>query len=167
MEHFKTDWHRYNIKQRLKGARSVTEVAFAQVAGLWMAEICLLFSLHCLLWCSCSRLGSTFDLSRVPPPNKRRAARSNGAIYELGRPLYCYLTHWLSSDSLTVHFYSQLYHRSTPIPALQSGAGLLSLMFLLWKSEVQAINWQTHGLLLSIFTCLSCEVITGWLIGGV
>ena len=31
--HFKSDWHRYNLKQQLKGAKSVTEDQFETITG--------------------------------------------------------------------------------------------------------------------------------------
>lgn len=31
--HFRTDWHRYNVKVRLAGGNPVTESAFAQLVG--------------------------------------------------------------------------------------------------------------------------------------
>jgi hypothetical protein len=32
--HYKLDWHRYNLKQKLGGLKSVTEDKFAQLAGM-------------------------------------------------------------------------------------------------------------------------------------
>jgi hypothetical protein len=32
--HYKLDWHRYNLKQKLGGLKSVTEEKFAQLAGM-------------------------------------------------------------------------------------------------------------------------------------
>ena len=40
--HFRTDWHRYNIKIRIKGGKPVSESAFAQLVDgtlLWTSAI--------------------------------------------------------------------------------------------------------------------------------
>ena len=33
IRHYKSDWHRYNLRQRLKGCKSVTEEQFEELSG--------------------------------------------------------------------------------------------------------------------------------------
>lgn len=45
--HYRSDWHRYNVKTRINGGNAVNEAQFGQlVDGVWQPSLCYIVSAH-------------------------------------------------------------------------------------------------------------------------